>query len=131
MPADVTPYWEPWLGLPHEIGADPRDGKAACCLVIAQIVLTNANYSFPPLSKLLRLVKDQDWIGLQQTFYDCCNPVKTAEVHAISLIRNKNRGLGLATVVAPNTLITIHHHKGVITLPVDRLHFLRFYKVKE
>ena len=26
--------WKHWIGLPHEFGADPEDGKACDCLVM-------------------------------------------------------------------------------------------------
>ena len=25
-------HWHKWVGLPHRLGADPRDGEACCCL---------------------------------------------------------------------------------------------------
>lgn len=131
MPPEGAPFWEPWLGLPHEIGADPREGRAACCLVIAQVVLQRAGLPFPPIDPLLEAVRRGDWIELQKTFYSHCTALDAPEINALCLIRNGPQGLGIGTVVASNTLITLHHHKGVITLPANRLRLLKFYKLRE
>lgn len=130
MPTEEPPFWQPWLGLPHEIGADPREGRAGCCLVIAQIVLTRAGLPFPPIDPLLDAVARADWVQLQKTFYSHCTPLDTPEVNALCLLRNGPQGLGIGTVIAPNTLITLHHRKGVITLPANRLPLVKFYKLR-
>lgn len=131
MPPEAGRFWEPWLGLPHEIGADPRDGQAACCLVTCKAVLERAGLAFPPIEPLLVMARQGDWINLQKTFYAHSVPIETPEVNAFCLLRNGVHGLGMGTVVASNILITLHHRRGVITLPASRLGLLRFYKLRQ
>lgn len=124
-------YWNAWIGLPHEIGADPREGRAACCLVIAQIVLQNAGYEVPPLDQMLQSARNRDWENLQSTFSELCAPVPEPRIPSITLVNNGMNGLGVVTVVAPNTLLSINHKRGVITLPLNRLRLLQFYVLKQ
>lgn len=131
MPADATPLdWSSWRGMPHEIGADPRDGRAACCLVIAVLVLESHGVKAPPLAPLVAAARDADWDALEDVFRTHCVPVPEPEVPSITLLRNSS-GLGIGTVIAPNTLLTLDHKRGVITLPINRLRFLQFYTVKQ
>jgi hypothetical protein len=127
----MTIDWSDWLGLPHRIGADPREGKAACCLVIARIVLQDAGLATPPIDQMIEQAQAGDWIPLQRQFYSFCEATTAPELHSITLLRNGAAGLGVGTIVAPNTLLTLHHRRGVIALPVNRLRLLKFYRVKQ
>jgi hypothetical protein len=131
MPADPTALdWASWRGLPHEIGADPREGRAACCLVIAVLTLHAYDVATPPLEPMLDAARNADWTALEEVFREHCNPISEAAVPSITLLRNVN-GLGVGTVIAPNTLITLDHKRGVITLPINRLRCIQFYTVKQ
>lgn len=123
--------WTSWLGLPHAIGADPREGRAACCLVIAKIVLEDAGLVVPPIDQMIGEARGENWIALQQQFYNYCEEIIAPEINSITLLRNGTAGLGVGTVVAPNTLLTLHHRRGVIALPINRLRLLKFYRVRQ
>lgn len=130
MPADATPLdWSVWRGLPHEIGADPRDGLAACCLVIAVLVLESHGVKAPPVAPLVAAAKRADWDALEDVFLTHCVPISEPVVPSITLLRN-SFGLGIGSVIAPNTLLTVDHKRGVITLPINRLRFLQYHVIK-
>ena len=42
-PSDSPIPWHQWIGLPHQLGADPRDGEACCCLELWFAVCDLAN----------------------------------------------------------------------------------------
>lgn len=131
MPADlVTLDWASWRGLPHEIGADPREGRAACCLVIAVLALEAGGLKTPPLGDMVEAARNSDWPALEDVFREHCIQIPGPAIPSITLLRNTN-GLGIGTVIAPNTLITLDHKRGVITLPINRLRCLQFYTVKQ
>lgn len=112
--------WHRWLGLPHEIGADPRDGKAACCLVIAHILLTDAGLVPPPLEPMVQRARIGDWSGLMADYHNATRAVQCRERLAMTLLVTKN-GIGLGTVVEDGLLLIPHHQHGVITFPADVL----------
>lgn len=127
----MTLNWRSWLGLPHEIGADPRDGQAACCLVIARLVLEDASYEVPEIDDMISQARSGQWLPLVNKFYELCEPVPTPEPNSITLLRNGVNGLGIGTVVEPNIMLTLHHKRGVIALPINRLRLLKFYRIKQ
>ncbi len=131
MPADPAALdWASWRGLPHEIGADPRDGRAACCLVIAVLTLEAHGLKPPPLEPLVEAARSSDWYALEEVFREHCVQIPEPVVPSITLLRN-SWGLGIGTVIAPNTLMTLDHKRGVITLPINRLRCLQFYTIKQ
>lgn len=127
----MTRIWADWIGLPHELGADPRQGKGACCLLICQILLTRAGYVFPDCSPLLEQAKNRNWAALQLTFDKYTYPIQSAEINGLTLIRNGLHGLGLGIVVEENRLLFPHHKRGVIAAPIDQLRTLQYRKLRQ
>lgn len=127
----MEPIWSEWLGLPHAIGADPREGRAACCLVICKVVLDAAGYQTPSIDHWLELAKQGEWIHLQLAFDKHCYPVPEPQLHAMALIRNGSHGLGLGIVVEDSRLLLPHHRKGVITLPTQKLRLLQYRMLRQ
>lgn len=112
--------WHKWLGLPHEIGADPRDGKAACCLVMAHILIASEGLNPPPLEPMVHLARKGDWGALMNDYNNATRAVNAPERLAMTLLTTRN-GIGLGTVVEDGLLLVPHHRHGVITFPADVL----------
>lgn len=121
--------WQAWIGLPHEVGADPRNGKGACCLMICNLVLVDAGYKFPDIKELLELAVKENWIALQRKFDECCYVIDFPEINSLTLIRNGTAGLGLGVVVDSNKLLFPHHKRGVIAAPIDQLRLMQYRKL--
>lgn len=128
---DTSTAWLKWIGLPHEIGADPRQGKAACCLVIARVLHQNAGRYFPPIEEeLLALVTDKAWSKLTKKFAEYTVPLEAPEDWALTLVRNGPHGLGVGTVVPGEYLLLPHHRRGVTAIPMSMLRPMTFHRVR-
>lgn len=123
--------WRDWLGLPHEIGADPREGRAACCLVMASIILSEAGLVVPPVDEWVELARAGDYAAIQVAVEKYFDPIGSPEVNSFTLFRNGVEGLGVGIVVETNVLLLVHHKRGVITLPIDRLRLMQFNRLRQ
>jgi hypothetical protein len=127
----MTADWRPWLGLPHEIGADPRDGKAACCLVMATVLLAEAGLHPPDPAPWISFARRGDFTSIQLEVEKYFEPVPFPELLSFTLLRNGIHGLGVGIVVEPNTLLLVHHRKGVIAMPINQLRLLQYNRLKQ
>jgi hypothetical protein len=127
----MTSDWRQWLGLPHEIGADPREGRAACCLVITTLLLTEAGLQPPDPGPWIEMARRGDYASIQLEVERYFEPIENPELLSFALIRNGIHGLGVGIVVEPNTLLLVHHKKGVIALPIDRLRLLQYNRLRQ
>ena len=125
-----TCNWSDWVGLPHEVGADPLQGKSACCLQIAKILLSQEGLSTPPIEPLLERARFRDWPGLTAAFNSLSEPLEGPEPLALTLITNGRFGLGLGVVVENGRLLVPHHRKGVVAIPLDLLKPLVYRRLK-
>lgn len=129
MPTTVD--WTAWIGLPHEIGADPREGKAACCLVMARILLRAAGLPFPEIEDdLLALARAQQWPRLTRIFHEYVEPIPEPEPWAMTLVQNGPAGLGIGTVVPGPYVLLPHHRRGVKAIPIVALKQLNYHRLR-
>jgi hypothetical protein len=112
--------WHHWLGLPHRIGADPRTDGAACCLVMAHILLADAGLTPPPLQPMVDAAVVGDWARLMNDYNQATVSIGAPERLSMTLLTTRN-GIGLATVVEDGMLLVPHHKHGVIAFPADVL----------
>lgn len=117
----MAPIYHSWLGLPHEIGADPRDGKAACCLVMARILLEEAGQIPPPIDQWIEMARSGQWEPLRDAFYRHTEELPQAEPWSISLLDDPKEGLGIGTVVPGRFMLVPLHSRGVTALPLFAL----------
>jgi hypothetical protein len=117
----MAPIYHSWLGLPHEIGADPRDGHAACCLVMARILLEDAGQTPPPIDDWIELARAGRWEPLRDAFYRNTEELPKAEPWSITLLDSPEEGLGIGTVVPGRLLLVPLHSRGVTALPLFAL----------
>jgi hypothetical protein len=110
--------WTQWLGLPHRFGADPEDGQAADCVIMAVRVLQELGHHHPPIEEQWwALAAANEWAELRCRWEAATRPVEAASEGALTLINNGHRGLGVAVVVAYG-LLFVHHRAGVAWLPL-------------
>ena len=122
--------WRPWLGLPHVIGADPAEGRGACCLLMAQALYRAAGRPFPDPDPLLEHARRGMWGLLQLEFEKRCEPLPAPEPLALVLLRNPREGLGLGIHVGTHLLMP-HHRRGVVAVPVELLKPLSYCRLRE
>lgn len=115
----MSDSWRDWLGLPHVIGADPRDGQGACCLVMAAVLHEQAGTPFRPglVADLLTLVRAKAWDSLRQQFNARTEADLDPRPLSMTLIQN-SKTLGIGIMVEDTVLLVPHHLRGVRQLLV-------------
>ena len=122
--------WRQWIGLPHEFGADPRDGKAADCLVMVWAILADAGIKCPKFrQEWLDLARQGKWGVLQAMWEQNTQPLAKPEPHAVCLFENGPQGLGVGIVVEQGLLI-VHHKRGVHWVPIKAMQKLEYRRFK-
>lgn len=107
-----------WIGLPHETGADPDDGKAADCLVIARKVLVDQGYDFPALDPAwFHAAQQGDWRTLHKVWTTYMERTDAATPGSLCLYYNPHSHLGVGVFIDQGFL-TVSHSRGVVWRPV-------------
>lgn len=112
--------WLPWLGLPHVIGADPRDGEGACCLVMTHILLTDAGLSPPPLEPMIAMAKAGEVSNLEAAYNQATEAIAGPENLAMTMFQTEI-GVGVGIVVDSNFVLIPHHKSGVKAISLRAL----------
>jgi hypothetical protein len=114
----MIPYHR-WIGLPHEFGADPVDGKGADCLILAHRVLLSAGIACPSIkNEWLELAKNREWGKLQIQWDLLMERIDKPEPYALSMSRNETTGFAIGVVIDKG-LLFVHHRKGVAWVPLS------------
>lgn len=130
-PTASLEIWRDWIGLPHEIGADPREGKAACCLRMTWILLSEAGVLLPPFQESwLTLAHAGRWGELEAVFRKHTELLPGPEPWSITMIQNGKAGLGVGVFLPEGYLLLPHHRRGVLAAPLHILRPLQFHRVK-
>ena len=117
-PATRPFAWHQFIGLPHGLAADPLDGIAADCLLVAFRTLEAAGRSHPPVDPYwFQLAAEGRWTKLGELCRRVFIPIEKPEPFAIALIDNGPMGLGVGIHVDDGILIT-HHRRGVVWIPI-------------
>ena len=130
-----------YLGLKHEFGADPREGKAADCLLLCFALLDEAGIYRPELDpRWMDMATAGLWSSLETAWNHHTSPVNAVEAGCVALHWNrpnsKHPRLGISTVVEDSGnlgVVMIHARKGVVWLPLTtpglpQFNFRRFTK---
>lgn len=116
-----------FLGLKHEFGADPRDGKAADCLLLAFALLDEAGVHHPPIDQnWFELGRVGMWETLAMEWQKQTVELDGPEPWAVALHWNRPRlnhpRLGISTVVENESnlgIVVVNAKKGVVWLPLN------------
>jgi hypothetical protein len=126
--------WIRWvnLKLPHQVGADPDDGLAIDCLVMAYKVRTAAGLPTPPLDPAwFTMAADGHWEHLEREWRRLmvrCD----LEPYAM-VIHRQPCAIGIGVVVDDGVLV-VHHRRGAQWLPFDaarRVMPLEFWRPRD
>lgn len=125
-------FWRKWVGLPWAWGADPREGKAACCFRTAQAAREELGLPWPAdrMADWYGLAQVGAWTGLRRDWLQCTGPIEQPETGALVRFDNPNDSFGLGVLVAPDVLITVRHRSRLIVAPFAALGPLKLYQLK-
>jgi hypothetical protein len=128
-----------YLGLKHEFAADPRDGRAADCLLLCFTLLDESGFYRPELDpRWMDMALAGLWSSLETAWNHHTSPVNAVGAGCVALHWNrpnsKHPRLGISTVVEDSGnlgVVMIHARKGVVWLPLTtpglpRFNFRRF-----
>ena len=122
--------WTAWIGLPHEFGANPADGKAADCVVMVWAVLRDSGVPHPAFEpRWLELASSGQWDSLRSLWDALTEPLSKPEEHAVCLFENGSLGLGVGIVVNNGVLI-VHHRRGVCWVPFRTMRNIQYCRFK-
>ena len=122
--------WHQWIGLPHEFGADPREGVGADCVLMAWLILDDAGIPHPSFdAEWLDMARQGLWADLERLWDEATVQLEAPAPYAVTLFRNGPNGLGVGIVV-DSGLLLVHHRRGVRWVPFDFMPQLRFYKFR-
>lgn len=123
--------WQDWIGLPHEIEADPREGRAACCVKVAGILLSNAGLPFPEIDPAwYEQARAKRWEACLYAFQKHTEPIPEPELWSMAWVTNGTAGYGIGTVVQNNMLLLPHHKRGVMAIPIHLIKPLDYFRLK-
>jgi hypothetical protein len=97
---------------------------------MASVVLASGGIELPMgLDHWLSLAREGSREALELGFQLFTSPLQEPEQYALTLMENGEAGLGLGVVVEPSWLLTCHHSRGVIALPLRALKAAQFRKI--
>jgi hypothetical protein len=130
-----------YLGLKYELGADPKDGKAADCSILCFTLLREAGVKVPDFDpQWTEMARMGLWGSLETIWSRGTVPISEPEQFSVVMHRNKPKPgssrLGISTVMESGGslgIVMIHARKGVVWLPLSTpgLPKFQFRKFKE
>lgn len=125
-------FWRDWVGLPWELGADPRGGQAACCFTTAQAARECLGMPWPAhlMGEWYELAGAGRWEALRHDWGAMTEPIKTPEAGALLRFDNSDNTFGVGVLPDEKTFITVHHRGRLIVGPLSVCAKLRFYRLK-
>lgn len=124
----LTPPWIDWIGLPHQAGADPTEGEAACCLVMAQRLLAAAGeVPFPINPQWYTWAATSNWRQIRLEFERLTYPT---EPDPWTLVPMWGPPFGLGVLLPERMILIPHHTRGVIAAPLRAFIAPTFHRVR-
>ena len=120
--------WQEWIGLPHRVGADPRDGQGACCLRMVYAIYEEVGLPIPEFdSSWIRMAREKRWADLYEEFESVTYEIGDKELWAlVPLIATDSFGIGV--VVQDDMVLVPHHRRGVAAIPLAAMPPLTFHR---
>jgi hypothetical protein len=127
----LRPFWFPWVGLPWELGADPRLGRAACCFRTAQATREAMGLPWPVdrMADWYRLARGGAWDELRRDWGELTRPIDRPIAGGLILFDN-GTSFGVGVLPTVLTFITVRHNGRLIVGPTDTIRNPSFYRLR-
>ena len=125
-------FWRNWVGLPWALGADPRDGRAACCFRTAQATREELGMHWPA-DRMAHWYSDAQagaWQGLRMDWLELTTPIDEPEAGALIRFDNQDGSFGLGVLADAQTLLTVRHYGRLIVGPFSAFRRLKLYRLQ-
>ena len=125
-------FYRRWVGLPWAWGADPRDGKAACCFKTAQAAREELGLSWPKdqMDDWYRMARQGAWAVLRDDWDEFTERIDDAVAGALLRFDNPDGTFGLGVLAADEIVITVRHQGRLLVAPRRALHPIQIYQLK-
>lgn len=125
-------FWHDWIGLPWQLGADPREGRAACCFRTAQAVREGLGLDWPAhrMTSWYSSARWGDWGALRLAWRKMTESIEKPETGALVLFDNGSSGFGVGVLPNERTLITVRHQGRLLAGPITAFRKLDLYRLK-
>ena len=125
-------FWRKWSGLPWGLGADPRDGRAACCFRTAQA--TREELGLPWPAELMKgwyaAAHSGDWDLLRRDWHSLTEPIEKPEAGALIRFDRGDGSFGIGVLPDERTLITVRHYGRLIVGPLASCGKMNLYRLQ-
>jgi len=114
------------------LGADPRDGRAACCFTTAQAAREALGMPWPAhlMPEWYHLARAGRWGALRHDWSTMTEPIEKPETGALIRFDNPDDSFGVGVLPDERTLITVRHHGRLIAGPLSACGGLKLYRLK-
>lgn len=125
-------FWRKWVGLPWELGADPRDGKAACCFRTVQAAREELGLPWPSerMSDWYTKARHGHWETLNRDWELMTRITREPVAGALLRFENVGESFGLGVLVEPEIAVTVRHRGRLIVASRRVLGPLTLYQLK-
>jgi hypothetical protein len=126
-------FWTHWVGLPWALGADPRDGKAACCFRTAQAIREGLGMPWPArrMQNWYSAARRGDWDRLLQDWEEITAPTETPAAGTLIRFDNPSDGsFGVGVLPDERSFITVRHYGRLIAGPISACRKLKLYELQ-
>ena len=129
----MIPFWANWVGLPWEWGADPRNGKAACCFRSTQAVREQLRLPWPSdrMTDWYRIAKAGRWGTLRQEWSQFTRETDEPQAGTLLRLDNEDLSFGVGALVTPDAALIVRHNGRLHVLPTKHWSSLKLYEVRE
>lgn len=126
-------FWRKWVGLPWAWGADPREGRAACCFMTAQAAREELGLPWPSdrMGDWYLRASGGKWMGLRYDWNEFTTKIKKPEAGALLRFDNPgNDSFGVGVLVEAEIVVTVRHQGRLVVAPRKALGPLTLYQLK-
>ena len=125
-------FWRKWPGLPWRLGADPRDGRAACCFRTAQAVREELGLPWPAerMEPWYRDAARGHWRELHEDWAELTEPIEQPEAGALIRFDRGDATFGIGVLPDERTLITVRHYGRLIVGPLAACGKMNLYRLQ-
>lgn len=124
-------FYRKWVGLPWRLGADPRDGKAACCFRTAQATREELGLPWPAdwMGYWYSRARQRDWGTLRAEWGEHTERIEQPEAGALIRFDHPDESFGVGVLPDDRTFVTVRHCGRLIAGPISACGELKLFRL--
>jgi len=124
-------FYRGWVGLPWQLGADPREGRAACCFRTAQATREELGMPWPAdwMEHWYQEARQGQWDSLRADWDGSTERIERPETGALIRFDNGNDTFGVGVLPNERTFITVRHCGRLVVGPISACGDLKLFRL--